>query len=170
MNTLKDALQAAQIRELLRAARNARKAEGRTGRRVCDEYRCFMRHYQEFAEEERIDGFSASRTGSISPSVRADRREQVRIAQAMADVEGGAYNVLFVMPKLRELLTPRMPSDSSSAPTDRQRQESAPPALVAEKGRSLNDRCHHKRRRSLDEFMRASALRGGTNGFGRLDR
>ena len=54
VNTLKDALQAAQIRELLRAARNGQQAEGvnRT-QKILLAYNVFMRHYQEFAEDEK---------------------------------------------------------------------------------------------------------------------
>ncbi|NJM35435.1 MAG: hypothetical protein HC850_12805 [Rhodomicrobium sp.] len=51
---MRDALQAAQIRELLRAARNGQQAEGvnRT-QKILLAYNVFMRHYQEFDEEEK---------------------------------------------------------------------------------------------------------------------
>ena len=54
VNSLRDALQAAQIRELLRAARNGQQMEGvnRT-QKILLAYNVFMRHYQDFEEDEK---------------------------------------------------------------------------------------------------------------------
>ena len=82
----------------------------------------------------------------------------------MADVDVGAYNVIFVMPKLRELLTREndrdqlIVADSTGSEQEIKRLR----LLVAEKERSLTDpHVIINVMRSLDEFYEGmSALRG----------
>lgn len=107
VNALRDALQAAQIRELLRGARNGQQAEGvnRT-QKILLAYNVFMRHYQDFSEDEKemmaFFGLTplldlAFWSGLIDSEATVSRK-------LLSDVDVGAYNVIFVMPKLRELL------------------------------------------------------------------
>lgn len=170
VNTLKDALQAAQIRELLRAARNGQQAEGvnRT-QKILLAYNVFMRHYQEFDEEEKemMTFFGLTPLLDIAFWSALVDGEQAVSRKIMADVDVGAYNVIFVMPKLRELLLRE---------TDREQLIIADPAgsdqeikrlrmLVAEKERSLTDpHVIINVLRSLDEFYEGmAALRGGNH-------
>ncbi|MGF1621165.1 MAG: hypothetical protein ACFCUR_11180 [Rhodomicrobiaceae bacterium] len=170
VNTLKDALQAAQIRELLRAARNGQQAEGvnRT-QKILLAYNVFMRHYQEFDEEEKemMTFFGLTPLLDIAFWSALVDGEQAVSRKIMADVDVGAYNVIFVMPKLRELLLRE---------TDREQLIIADPSgtdqeikrlrlLVAERDRSLTDpHVIINVLRSLDEFYEGmAALRGGNH-------
>jgi len=170
VNTLKDALQAAQIRELLRAARNGQQAEGvnRT-QKILLAYNVFMRHYQEFDEEEKemMTFFGLTPLLDIAFWSALVDGEQAVSRKVMADVDVGAYNVIFVMPKLRELLlreTDReqlVVADQSGSDQEIKRLR----LLVAERERSLTDpHIIVNVMRSLDEFYEGmAALRGGNH-------
>ena len=99
------------------------------------------------------------------------------IRKLIADVDVGAYNVIFVMPKLRELLTREndrdqlIVTDTSGSEQEIKRLR----LLVAERERSLTDpHVIINVMRSLDEFYEGmSALRGGDNtglSVGSIDR
>lgn len=168
VNTLKDALQAAQIRELLRAARNGQQAEGvnRT-QKILLAYNVFMRHYQEFDEEEKemMSFFGLTPLLDIQFWSALIDGEQAVSRKVMADVDVGAYNVIFVMPKLRELLTREtdkeqlIVADQGGSDQEIKRLR----ILVAERERSLTDpHVIINVMRSLDEFYEGmAALRGG---------
>jgi hypothetical protein len=170
VNTLKDALQAAQIRELLRAARNGQQAEGvnRT-QKILLAYNVFMRHYQEFDEEEKemMTFFGLTPLLDIAFWSALVDGEQAVSRKVMADVDVGAYNVIFVMPKLRELLlreTDReqlIVADASGSDQEIKRLR----LLVAERDRSLTDpHVIINVMRSIDEFYEGmGALRGGNH-------
>ena len=170
VNTLKDALQAAQIRELLRAARNGQQAEGvnRT-QKILLAYNVFMRHYQEFDEEEKemMAFFGLTPLLDIAFWSALVDGEQSVSRKIMADVDVGAYNVIFVMPKLRELLlreTDReqlIVADETGSDQEIKRLR----LLVAEHDRSLTDpHVIINVMRSLDEFYEGmAALRGGNH-------
>ncbi|MBX2804432.1 MAG: hypothetical protein KTR19_00550 [Hyphomicrobiales bacterium] len=168
VNTLKDALQAAQIRELLRAARNGQQAEGvnRT-QKILLAYNVFMRHYQDFNEEEKemMSFFGLMPLLDIQFWSALIDGEQAVSRKVMADVDVGAYNVIFVMPKLRELLTRETDKEqlivASQSGDDQEIKRLR--ILVAERERSLTDpHIIINVMRSLDEFYEGMAtLRGG---------
>ena len=170
VNTLKDALQAAQIRELLRAARNGQQAEGvnRT-QKILLAYNVFMRHYQEFAEDEKdmMSFFGLTPLLDLAFWSALIDGEQSVSRKLMADVDVGAYNVIFVMPKLRELLTRENDRDQLivAGATGGEQEIKRLRLLVAERERSLTDpHVIINVMRSLDEFYEGmSALRGGDN-------
>ena len=150
VNTLKDALQAAQIRELLRAARNGQQAEGvnRT-QKILLAYNVFMRHYQEFAEDEKemMTFFGLTPLLDIAFWSALIDGEQAVSRKLMADVDVGAYNVIFVMPKLRDLLTRENDRDqlivADPAGSD---QEIKRLRAAGRRARAVADRsaCHHQ--------------------------
>ncbi|WP_088345975.1 MULTISPECIES: hypothetical protein [Rhodomicrobium] len=170
MNTLKDALQAAQIRELLRAARNGQQAEGvnRT-QKILLAYNVFMRHYQEFADDEKemMTFFGLTPLLDLAFWSALIDGEQAVSRKLMADVDVGAYNVIFVMPKLRELLTRENDRDQLivADATGGDQEIKRLRLLVAERERSLTDpHIIINVMRSLDEFYEGmAALRGGDN-------
>jgi len=168
VNTLRDALQAAQIRELLRAARNGQQMEGvnRT-QKILLAYNVFMRHYQDFGEGEKelMSFFGLNPLLDIAFWSALIDGEQAVSRKIMSDVDVGAYNVIFVMPKLRELLTrdndreQLIVTDASGNETEIKRLR----LLVAERARSLTDpHVIINILRSIDEFYEGMAsLHGG---------
>lgn len=168
VNSLRDALQAAQIRELLRAARNGQQMEGvnRT-QKILLAYNVFMRHYQDFEEDEKdmMNFFGLTPLLDIAFWSALIDGEQAVSRKIMADVDVGAYNVIFVMPKLRELLTREndreqlVITDSSGSEQEIKRLR----LLVAEHERSLTDpHIIINVMRSIDEFYEGmAALKGG---------
>jgi hypothetical protein len=170
VNTLKDALQAAQIRELLRAARNGQQAEGvnRT-QKILLAYNVFMRHYQEFDEEEKemMTFFGLTPLLDLAFWSALVDGEQAVSRKIMADVDVGAYNVIFVMPKLRDLLTRETDKEQLivADPSGTDQEIKRLRMLVAERERSLTDpHVIINVLRSLDEFYEGmAALRGGNH-------
>jgi len=170
VNTLRDALQAAQIRELLRAARNGQQMEGvnRT-QKILLAYNVFMRHYQDFGESEKemMTFFGLTPLLDIAFWSALVDGEQSVSRKLMSDVDVGAYNVIFVMPKLRELLTREndreqlIVADASGNETEIKRLR----LLVAERARSLTDpHVIINILRSIDEFYEGMvSLHGGSN-------
>ncbi len=108
VNSLREALHAAQIRELLRVARTGQQADAvnRT-QRILLAYNEFTRHYQQFGEEEKdlMNFFGLNPLLDIAFWSGLIDGEQAVNRKLLSDVDVGAYNVIFVMPKLRELLT-----------------------------------------------------------------
>lgn len=170
VNTLRDALQAAQIRELLRAARNGQQMEGvnRT-QKILLAYNVFMRHYQDFGdgEKEMMSFFGLNPLLDIAFWSALIDGEQAVSRKIMSDVDVGAYNVIFVMPKLRELLTRENDKDQLIITDDAGNETEIKRLrlLVAERARSLTDpNVIINILRSLDEFYEGmSILRGGSN-------
>lgn len=168
VNTLRDALQAAQIRELLRSARNGQQTEGvnRT-QKVLLAYNVFMRHYQDFAEDEKelMGFFGLTPLLDIAFWSALIDGEQSASRKVMADVDVGAYNVIFVTPKLRELLTRENDRDqlTITGHDGKEQEIKRIRLLVAERERSLTDpHVVINVIRSLDEFYEGmAALRGG---------
>jgi hypothetical protein len=169
VNTMRDALQAAQIRELLRAARNGQQMEGvnRT-QKILLAYNVFMRHYQDFgdSEKELMSFFNLTPLLDIAFWSALIDGEQSVSRKLMSDVDVGAYNVIFVMPKLRELLTRENDRDQLIV-TDAQGNETEIKRLrllVAERTRSLTDpQLIINILRSIDEFYEGMvALHGGS--------
>jgi hypothetical protein len=172
VNTVRDALQAAQIRELLRAARNGQQMEGvnRT-QKILLAYNVFMRHYQDFGESEKelMTFFSLTPLLDIAFWSALIDGEQAVSRKLMSDVDVGAYNVIFVMPKLRELLTRENDRDQLIV-TDAQGNETEIKRLrllVAERSRSLTDpQLIINILRSIDEFYEGMVTLQGGSGAG----
>jgi hypothetical protein len=144
VNSLREALHAAQIRELLRVARTGQQTDGvnRT-QRILLAYNEFMRHYQQFGEEEKdlMSFFGLSPLLDIGFWSGLIDGEQAVNRKLLSDVDVGAYNVIFVMPKLRELLT-RETDKGELIIADAHGNESEIKRvrlLIAEKERSLTD-------------------------------
>jgi len=143
VDTLRDALQAARIRELLRLNRNG-EAEGvnRT-QKVLLAYSVFTRHYQEFNEQEKelMAYFGLSPLLDINFWSGLLDGEQGASRKMLADLDVGAYNVIYVMPRLRDLLIRESESeeltisDSAGADTRMRRLR----ILLAESPRALTD-------------------------------
>src|SRR5271166_5058649 len=108
VNSLREALHSAQIRELLRVARTGQQGDSvnRT-QRILLAYNEFTRHYQQFGEEEKdlINFFGLSPLLDIGFWSALIDGEQAVNRKLISEVDVGAYNVIFVMPKLRDLLT-----------------------------------------------------------------
>ena len=170
VNTLRDALQAAQIRELLRAARNGQQLEGanRT-QKIMLAYNVFMRHYQEFEEDEKemMGFFGLMPLLDVAFWSSLIDGEQTISRKIVADVDVGAYNVIFVMPKMRDLLMREndreqlVITDSNGSEQEIKRLR----LLIAEHERALTDpHIVINVIRSMDEFYEGmAALSGGDN-------
>jgi len=144
VNSLREALHAAQIRELLRVARTGQQADtvNRT-QRILLAYNEFTRHYQQFGDEEKdlMTFFGLTPLLDISFWSGLIDGEQAVNRKLISDVDVGAYNVIFVMPKLRELLTRDTDKGeliiADSQGTEREIKRVR--VLIAEKERSLTD-------------------------------
>ncbi len=144
VNNLRDALHAAQIRELLRIARTGQQADSvnRT-QRILLAYNEFTRHYQQFGEEEKdlMTFFGLNRLLDVAFWSGLIDGEQAMNRKLLSDIDVGAYNVIFVMPKLRELLTRETDKSelivADSKGSDREIKRLR--VLIAEKERSLTD-------------------------------
>jgi hypothetical protein len=144
VNNLREALNAAQIRELLRVARTGQQADSvnRT-QRILLAYNEFTRHYQQFGDEEKdlMTYFGLTPLLDIGFWSGLIDGEQAVNRKLLSDVDVGAYNVIFVMPKLRELLTRETDKGelivADSQGTEREIKRVR--LLIAEKERSLTD-------------------------------
>lgn len=143
-NDVREALNAAQIRELLRVARTGQLAEGENRTlRILDTYHHFMRYYTQFGEEEK--GLMAFL--GLSPlldlgfwSALIDGGQDTS-RKLLSEVEVSVYHVMSVMPKLRELLA-RETDKGELFTTDgrgKERKLKCLRILLAEKERSLTD-------------------------------
>jgi hypothetical protein len=143
-NSLREALQAAQVRELLRITRTGQQADSvnRT-QRILLAYNEFMRHHQQFGDDEKdlMASFGLNPLLDINFWSGLIDGEQAVNRKLLADVDVGAYNVMFVMPKLRELLTRETDRGelriTDSRGTDRELKRVR--VLIAEHERSLTD-------------------------------
>ncbi len=143
-NDIREALHAAQVRELLRAVRTGQGAEDGTRTvRVLRSYQEFVRYYHKFGDQEKSLLVSLGLgplleaefwCGLIDGNPSLDRK-------MLSDVEVAAYNLMFVMPKLSELLVQDTGKGDFvvSDTRGRERQLSSLLVLVAEKERSLTD-------------------------------
>jgi len=172
VNSLREALHSAQIRELLRVARTGQQADSvnRT-QRILLAYNEFTRHYQQFGEEEKdlMTFFGLTPLLDLGFWSGLIDGEQAVNRKLISDVDVGAYNVIFVMPKLRELLT-RETDKGELIITDAQgteREIKRVRVLIAEKERSLTDpQIIINVIRSMDELyssLSALHLDGGVN-------
>lgn len=144
VNTLRDALHAAQIRELLRVARTGQQGDGvnRT-QRILLAYNEFTRHHQQFGEEEKdlMAFFGLNPLLDIAFWSGLIDGEQAANRKLLSEVDVGAYNIIFVMPKLRELLTREIDkgelivADAQGGERDMKRVR----IFIAEKERTLTD-------------------------------
>src|SRR5271165_240464 len=169
VNSLREALHSAQIRELLRVARTGQQADSvnRT-QRILLAYNEFTRHYQQFGEEEKdlMTFFGLTPLLDLGFWSGLIDGEQAVNRKLISDVDVGAYNVIFVMPKLRELLTRETDKGeliiADSQGTEREIKRVR--VLIAEKERSLTDpQILINVIRSMDELYGAvSALHGDT--------
>lgn len=104
---LRDALQAAQIRDVLRASRDAEKSEdvART-QKILTAYSTFAQHYANFGDDEK---YLMSVLG-LTPLVNVDfwsgllDRDESVSHQLISDVDVGVYNVVYILPKFSDLL------------------------------------------------------------------
>ncbi|MGO9486652.1 MAG: hypothetical protein ACLPX9_19100 [Rhodomicrobium sp.] len=171
-NDIREALHSAQIRELLRALRTGQTAEdGSRTVRILRSYQEFMRHYHQFGEQEKglvaavglgplLDaGFWC---GLIDGGPSMDRK-------VLSDVEVAAYNLIFVMPKLSELLA-RETDKGEFVVSDgrgRERQINSLRVFVAERERSLTDpNILIALIRSMDKLYKALAVLHGEKNVG----
>jgi hypothetical protein len=108
VNNLKEALNAAQIRDLLRVARSGQQGEGgsRT-QRILIAYNTFSQHHKEFSADEKqlMTFFGLDPLLDVAFWSNLIEGEQSVSRKLLSEVDVGAYNVTFVMPKLRDLLT-----------------------------------------------------------------
>ncbi len=143
-NDIREALHAAQIRDLLRVARTGQPGEGENRTlRILRSYNEFMRHHQLFGEEEK----SLLASLGLSPLLEIGFWSglldggQALDRKLLSDLEVAAYNVIFVMPKLGELLIRETDKGELTVADGRgrERQINCLRVLVAEKDRSLTD-------------------------------
>ncbi len=142
VDNLREALHSCQIRDLLRAARSGQQADSinRT-QTILLAYSVFSRHYQNFSDEEKdlMAMFGLSPLLDVNFWSSLIDADQSISRKVLSDVDVGAYNVIHVMPKLRDLLTRENDrdelvfTDASGAEHDMRRLR----LLVAERGRSL---------------------------------
>ena len=166
-NDIREALHAAQICELLRSMRTGQGGdEGSRTVRILRSYHEFVNHYHQFGEQEKSLLVSLGLgplldaefwCGLIDGGNAMDRK-------VLSDVEVAAYNLIFVMPKLSELLT-RETDKGEFVVSDARgndRQISSLRVFVAEKERSLTDpHVIVALIRSMDKLYRALAILHG---------
>lgn len=142
VNNLREALQACQIRDLLRAARSGQTTDtaSRT-QNILLAYNVFTRHYQNFTDDEKelMALFGLGPLLEITFWSGLIDSDQTVSRKLLADVDVGAYNIIFIMPKLRELLTRDNDRDELlfTDANGSEREMKRVRLLVAEKERSL---------------------------------
>jgi hypothetical protein len=170
-NDIREALHAAEIRELLRSVRTGQGAEDENRTvRVLRAYQEFVRHYHKFGDQEK----NLVASVGLSPLLDAefwcgliDGKAVDR--KALSDVEVAAYNLMFVMPKLSELLTHETDKGEFvvSDARGRDRQISSLRVFVAERERSLTDpNVIVALIRSMDKLYKALAILHGEKNIG----
>ncbi len=143
VDTLRDALQAARIRELLRINRNGETEGVNRTQKVLLAYSVFTRHYQGFNEQEKelMAYFGLSPLLDINFWSGLLDGEQGVSRKVLADLDVGAYNVIYVMPRLRDLLIRESEADeltiadSAGSETRMRRLR----IMLAERPRALTD-------------------------------
>ena len=166
-NDIREALNAAQIRELLRAVRTGQGPEDGTRTvRILRSYKEFERHSHGFGDQEKSllvtlglgplleAGFWC---GMIDGGSAMDRK-------VLSDVEVAAYTLIYVMPKFSELLS-RQTDKGEFVVSDargKDREISSLRIFVAEKERSLTDpNIVVGLIRSMDKLYKALAILHG---------
>ena len=143
VDTMRDALQAARIRELLRINRNGEPEGVNRTQKVLLAYSVFTRHYQAFGEQEKelLTYFGLSPLLDMNFWSGLLDGDQGVSRKVLADLDVGAYNVIYVMPRLRDLLLRETESDeltiadSSGEETQMRRLR----IMLAERPRALTD-------------------------------
>ncbi len=171
-NDIREALHAAEIRELLRSVRTGQGAEDENRTvRVLRAYQEFVRHYHKFGDQEKNLVASVGLNplldaefwcGLIDGGNSMDRK-------VLSDVEVAAYNLMFVMPKLSELLTHETDKGDFvvSDARGKDRQISSLRVFVAERERSLTDpNVIVALIRSMDKLYKALAILHGEKNIG----
>ena len=143
-NDIREALHAAQICELLRAVRTGQGADDGTRTvRILRSYQEFVRHYHEFGDQEK----SLLVSLGLGPLLEAEfwcgliDGGNAMDRKVLSDVEVAAYTLIYVMPKLSELLS-RETDKGEFVVSDargKDREISSLRIFVAEKERSLTD-------------------------------
>lgn len=143
VDTLRDALQAARIRELLRINRNGESEGVNRTQKVLLAYSVFTRHYQDFGEQEKelMAYFGLSPLLDINFWSGLVDGEQGVSRKVLADLDVGAYNVIYVMPRLRDLLIRESESEqltiADGSGTEKKMRRLR--ILLAERPRALTD-------------------------------
>jgi len=143
VDTLRDALQAARIRELLRINRNGESEGVNRTQKVLLAYSVFTRHYQAFGEQEKelMAYFGLSPLLDINFWSGLLESDQGVSRKVLADLDVGAYNVIYVMPRLRDLLIRETESDeltiADTSGTETQMRRLR--IMLAERPRALTD-------------------------------
>jgi hypothetical protein len=143
-NDIRETLHAAQVRELLRAVRTEQGSDDGTRTvRILRSYKEFERRYHEFGDPEKSLLVSLGLgplleaefwSGLIDGGSAMDRK-------VLSDVEVAAYTLIYVMPKLSELLS-RETDKAEFVVSDARGRDweiSSLRIFVAEKERSLTD-------------------------------
>lgn len=171
-NDIREALNAAQIRELLRLVRTGQPAEGENRtQRILRAYQEFMRHYHQFGAQEKalVASLGLSPLLDIGFWCALIDGGQALDRKLLSEIEVAAYNVIFVMPKLSEILV-RETDKGKFLVADgrgRERQISSLRVLVSEKERSLTDpNVVIALVRSMDKLYKALAILHGEKSIG----
>jgi hypothetical protein len=141
-NDIREALHSAQIRELLRAMRTGT-GEGSRTVQVLHSYQEFVRHYHQFGDQEK----SLLVSLGLGPLLEAEfwcaliDNSPSLDRKMLSDVEVAAYNLIYVMPKLSELLARETDKGQFFVADGRgkDREIGSLRILVAEKDHSLTD-------------------------------
>jgi hypothetical protein len=173
VNSLREALNAAQIRDLLRVARTGQETADSVNRtqRILLAYNEFTRYYQQFGDEEKdlMNFFGLNPLLDIGFWSGLIDGEQTVNRKLLSDVDVGAYNVIFVMPKLRELLTRETDKNELIITDDQgsEREVKRVRLMIAEKERSLTDpQIVINVLRSVDELYSALSTLHARTGVG----
>lgn len=144
VDNLREALQHARIREILRFARNGEQPEGVSKtQKVLLAYNVFSRHYQQFGEQEKelMSHFGLAPLLDINFWSSLIDGEHAVSRKVLADVDVGAYNVIYVMPRLRELLIRDNDQDELTVASSEgvEHKVKRVRVFIAERARSLTD-------------------------------
>lgn len=107
IDRLKEALHEAQIRDVFNSIRNEPSTNNTTRiQKILSSYSIFSQHYMEFGEEEKqlmtLFGLDALINVNFWSSML--EKDPNLSTKVITDIDVGVYNVMFVMPKMRELL------------------------------------------------------------------
>lgn len=107
LDKLSEALHAAQIREVMRVIRTGGHTNGGSRTQMLlMAYNVFSRHYQQFGEDERrlLNMFQLSPLANIAFWSELIELQGDISRKMVADIDVGIYNILYVMPKIRDVL------------------------------------------------------------------
>jgi len=108
VGTLREALISAQIRDVLRLGRGAKAEEEQENRtqKILMAYSMFSQHHLNFGEEEKylMSTFGLNPLMNVNFwSVILDNDQNVS-PKILSDVDVGVYNIIYVMPKVKDIL------------------------------------------------------------------